>query len=169
MSHYLSLIVARSLNHVIGKDGKIPWRCPPDQERFRELTMGKICIVGRKTYESVPVLRDRFCLVVGNSPVEIPMGEAVESPDAAILRARCLNLSGGHPETMVLGGSSIYDQMIPRAQRVYLSTIHRQIPDGDVFFQYDFPASSFKKTYERAIYNYAHGDHTFEIWDRDYK
>lgn len=128
--------------------------------------MGKLCIVGRKTYESAPVLRDRFCLVVGTTPVEVAMGEMVESPDAAILRARCLNLSGGHPETMVLGGSSIYDQTIHRAQRVYLSTIHRDIPDGDVFFPYDFDASEYTRSYDRTVYNYAHGDHTFEIWDR---
>jgi len=123
----LTLVVAAAENGVIGKDGAIPWRIADDMRRFRALTMGKPCIMGRKTWESLPKkpLPGRQNIVVTRDPDFAAEGAATASSlDAAVA------LAGQVPEICVIGGESLYREALPRARRLYLTQVHRSF-EGD--------------------------------------
>ncbi len=121
----ISLVVAMSDNGVIGRDGAIPWRIPEDMRRFKALTLGKPCVMGRRTWDSLPkkplpgrdnivVTRDRDFSAEGAS--------VVHSLDEAFARAA--------PEICVIGGAEIYRSALPRADVVHLTQVHGDF-DGD--------------------------------------
>ncbi|MDE2111437.1 MAG: dihydrofolate reductase [Alphaproteobacteria bacterium] len=125
----ISLILARADNGVIGSKGALPWRLPDDMRRFKALTMGKPCIMGRKTWESLPKrpLPGRTNIVVTRNAAFAAEGAAVaQSFDAALAIARKENPS----EIMVIGGAEIYAAALPRAGRIHLTEIHA-VFDGD--------------------------------------
>ncbi len=127
----VALIVAQSLNRVIGVDNTLPWHLPEDLKYFKSVTLGKPIIMGRKTYESIGrplpgrtniVLTQRHNwsaegVVVVHSPSEALAVAAKESPE----------------EIMVIGGAEIYSLMLPLSQRIYLTQVYTKI-DGDAFF-----------------------------------
>jgi dihydrofolate reductase len=119
----VALVVARSDDGVIGDRGRIPWRLSEDLRHFRQLTWGKPCIMGRKTWASLPVkpLPGRINIVVtrdrGFSADGALVAFAVED---ALRLAQC----GEPSEIMVIGGTEIYREAIPYAERVYLTEVH---------------------------------------------
>ncbi|MEA2063158.1 MAG: dihydrofolate reductase, partial [Gemmatimonadota bacterium] len=122
----VSLIAAMSLNRVISRQGKIPWDLPDDRRRFRELTMGAPVIMGRKTFEAMGgALPGRKNIVLTSQPgLEFEgcvMARDLES--ALSLQAR------GAPEVFICGGAGVYRQAMPRAQKIYLTTLLREV-DG---------------------------------------
>jgi len=125
----ISLIVAASTNNVIGKEGDLPWRLSADLKRFKELTMGKPIVMGRKTYESIGrPLPGRHNIVISRRGDYSADGCTVaQSIDAA------LEAAGDVDEVMIIGGSHIYDAILPRADRIYMTRVHADI-DGDTFF-----------------------------------
>ncbi len=134
----LSLVVAVADNGVIGGNGKIPWRCSTDMRRFREITMGKTVIMGRKTWDSLPVaarpLEGRHNIVISRNPNFQPEGaQAVLLPDEALYQARKKADAGEDCEIMVIGGRFIYDMFWAQADRIYLTQVHLS-PEGDRFF-----------------------------------
>jgi dihydrofolate reductase len=127
----LALIVAASENGVIGTGGTLPWRIPEDMRGFKEKTLGKPCIMGRKTWESFPkrplpgrpnivITRDRHFTAEGAT--------VVHSFDEALRAAE--RLKGDAEEIMVLGGAEIYAMALPRADRIYLTRVHATV-EGD--------------------------------------
>ena len=125
----ISIIVAAAANNVIGRDGELPWQLPEDLKRFKQLTIGKPVIMGRLTYESIGrPLPDRRNIVLSTCKgLNIDGCEVVDTPDAAI------RLAGGAEEVMVIGGSGVYAQMLPMADRIYMTRIDAMV-DGDTFF-----------------------------------
>ncbi len=128
----VSLIVAMAENGVIGNDGQLPWRLPEDMVWFREMTMDKPVIMGRKTYESIPPrfrpLEGRHNIVLTRNPAfEVDGVTVVNSAEAALAAA------GDEVEIMVAGGSEIYALFLPHAHRLYLTLVDAE-PDGDAFF-----------------------------------
>lgn len=131
----LSLIVAMAQNRVIGIENRLPWHLPEDMRWFRRHTLGKAVVMGRKTYESIGrPLRERRNIVVSRDPAFAPAGvEVVRSLDEA------LAISAGAGEVMVMGGESIYAQLLPRAERLYLTLVHAEVA-GDAWFpQFQWP------------------------------
>ncbi|MDE1940113.1 MAG: dihydrofolate reductase [Alphaproteobacteria bacterium] len=125
----ISLILARADNGVIGDKGALPWRLPDDMRRFKALTMGKPCIMGRKTWESLPKkpLPGRGNIVVTRNAAFAAEGAAAApSFDAALVIARRENPS----EIMVIGGAEIYAAALPQARRIHLTEIHAAF-EGD--------------------------------------
>ncbi len=125
----ISLILARADNGVIGDKGALPWRLPDDMRRFKALTMGKPCIMGRKTWDSLPrkPLPGRTNIVVTRNAAFAAEGAVVaQSFDTALVIARKENPS----EIMVIGGADIYAAALPQAARVHLTEIHA-VFDGD--------------------------------------
>ncbi len=114
---------------VIGIGNKLPWRLPADMKHFRALTMGKAVLMGRKTFESIgKPLAGRTNIVVTQDHRFCPQGVRVaHSIDEA------LALASDEEEIMVIGGASFYAQLLPRAQRLYLTEIHQDFA-GDAFF-----------------------------------
>jgi dihydrofolate reductase len=126
----LSLIAAMSQNRAIGARGGIPWKMPGDLARFKAMTLGKPILMGRKTFDSIGrPLPGRPNLVVSRSVREVLGGEVFSSIDAALVRAAQLG-----DEVMVIGGEQIFSALLPRAERVYLTTIDLEVPQADTFF-----------------------------------
>ena len=125
----ISIIVAAATNNVIGRDGELPWRLPEDLKRFKRLTIGKPVIMGRLTYESIgkPLPDRRNIVLSARKGLNIEGCEVVDTPDAAI------RLAGGAEEVMVIGGGGVYSQMLPMADRIYMTRINGTF-DGDTFF-----------------------------------
>ena len=126
----LSIIAAMSANRVIGSNNDLPWRLPADWKRFKSLTMGHHLIMGRKTFESIgQPLPGRTTVVISHQTDYAPAGVLVaHSIDQA------LQLVAGDNEVFVFGGAQIYQQLLPRADRLYLTFIHEEF-EGDT----DFP------------------------------
>ena len=125
----VSLIAAMGYRRVIGIDNRLPWRLPADMKHFRALTMGKPVLMGRKTFDSIgKALPGRLNIVVSQDPDFHPEGVTVARSIAAALAA-----GDTAEEMMVIGGASFYAQLLPRAQRLYITEIHHDFP-GDAFF-----------------------------------
>lgn len=124
----ISIIVAMAENRVIGVDNTLPWHLPGDMKWFRRHTLGKPVVMGRKTYESIGrPLPERTNIVVTRNPdYWAPGCQVVPSIEAALEAA-------GEGEVMVLGGADLYRQILPRADRLYLTLVHAQVM-GDALF-----------------------------------
>ncbi len=131
-----SLIVATAENNVIGMDNKMPWHIPADFKHFKEITLGKPCIMGRKTYESIldqlgKPLPGRTSIVISRSGYEHDGAISANSLEDAIEKAK----SETDDEVMIIGGAQIYALALKNklADRIYLTRVH-QTPEGDAFF-----------------------------------
>ena len=124
----ISLIVAASTNNGIGARGELPWRLSADLRRFKALTMGKPIVMGRLTHESIGrPLPGRQNIVVSRQPdFKAADSDVAQSLDAAIA------VAGDAQEIMIIGGSHIYQEFLPRADRIYLTRVQAEI-EGDVF------------------------------------
>lgn len=125
----ISLVVAVAENGVIGRENALPWRLSADLRRFKELTMGHTVIMGRKTFESIGKgLTGRRNLVVSRNPEFRPEGATrVPNLEAAFEAA------GPTGEVFVIGGSDIYRQAMPLAEKIFLTLVHAA-PEGDAHF-----------------------------------
>ncbi len=125
----ISLIVAASANGVIGRGGELPWHLSDDLKRFKQLTMGKPIVMGRKTHESIGrALPGRQNIVLTKQLDFVAEGcDVVSSAEAAIA------VAGDAAEIMVIGGSDIYQIFLPLAERIYLTRVQVEI-DGDAHF-----------------------------------
>lgn len=128
----ISLIVAVAENDVIGRDGGLPWHLSSDLKTFRRLTMGKPMIMGRRTYESIgKPLDGRDNIVVTRDPhFEVAGVSACATVSDALTLARVLAMTRGADEIMVIGGAAIYDAVMSKADRIYLTRVHAA-PEGD--------------------------------------
>ena len=125
----VTLILARSDNGVIGRDGDLPWRLSADLRRFKALTTGHRILMGRKTHESIGrPLPDRVNVVLTRDPEASFTGcEARTDLEHALAEAR----EAGETELFVIGGAEIYRLALPLADRLQLTEVHADVP-GDV-------------------------------------
>jgi dihydrofolate reductase len=131
----IALIVAMADNRVIGRGGALPWRIPADLKFFKAKTMGKPIVMGRRTYESIGrPLPGRPNIVVTRGCGDYPEGVDV-APDAEVALAIAERHARecGADEIMVIGGAALYEALLPRADRIYLTEIHEAV-DGDTVF-----------------------------------
>lgn len=129
------LVVAAADNGIIGRAGELPWRLASDLKRFRQLTLGKPVVMGRKTYASIgkPLdLRDN--IVVTRQPDFHPPGVYVAAAvEEALALGQRLAADHGVDEVMVIGGEAIFQGALARAQRIHLTRVHAT-PAGDARF-----------------------------------
>ena len=125
----ISIIVAMAINRVIGKNNRLPWRLPADLKHFKQTTMGKPILMGRKTWESIGrALPGRTSIVMTRDADFTAPGCVVVNTIESALRA-----TAQHDEIMVIGGAELYRQVLPLAGTIYMTLIHEEI-DGDTFF-----------------------------------
>lgn len=136
----IALVVARGKNGVIGKDGDLPWKLRSDLQRFKAVTLGKPCIMGRATWESLPLrpLPGRLNLVLTRDLSYEEQGKAkgavvCSSLDEAIDIARETAIDDDVHEVCVIGGSALFEALLPRARRLYITEVDAA-PEGDVRF-----------------------------------
>ena len=126
----MELIVAVYDDWGIGKDGTQPIALSADRKFFRETTRGAMVIVGRKTLADFPggrPLPNRVNVVMTRQDVEIPDVVICHSPEEAIEIAKTTE------RAMVIGGGSIYKQMLPYCVTAYITKVHTT-PESDTFF-----------------------------------
>lgn len=128
----LSLIAALDRHAAIGKGNALPWRLPDDLKRFKQLTLGKPVLMGRKTAESLGrALPGRLNLVLTRSGrVPFEGMQAVDSIDAAVLAASAV----GARELCVIGGAEIYALALPFADALHLTHVETVVEGADTFF-----------------------------------
>ena len=127
----ISIIAAVGADNAIGAYGNLAFHISSDLKHFKELTVGKPVIMGRKTFESLPngPLPNRRNIVISRNPeYSYPGVETAASLQDAI------ELTFDSPEAMVIGGAEIYRQALPMATKLYLTQIDTTRPDADTFF-----------------------------------
>lgn len=125
----ISLIVAHDENRIIGYQNDLPWYLPGDLKYFKEMTMGKPMIMGRKTYDSIgrPLPGRRNIVITRNKDFAADGIEVVGSLEEA------LALVEGEEEVMIIGGAQIFEQSMAIANRLYITFINHRFK-GDTYF-----------------------------------
>ncbi len=125
----ISIIAAIAEGRVIGLNNHMPWHLPADLRHFKALTLGKPIVMGRQTYLSLgkPLPERRNIILTHDLNFVAPGCEVVHNwPEVEALCTDC-------DEMMVIGGEAVYKQILPKAQRLYLTEIQLETK-GDRFF-----------------------------------
>ncbi len=133
----LCFVVAMARNRVIGRDNALPWHLPGDLRFFKRTTLGKPVIMGRRTHESIGrALPGRLNIVVTTRRdyAAAPDCTVVDSVEAA------LEAAGDAPVAMVIGGASLFEALLDRVRRIYLTRVEAEV-EGDVRFPALDPAA----------------------------
>lgn len=158
----VSLIVARSLNGIIGRDGDLPWHLSADLRRFKKLTMGHHMVMGRKTFESIGRL------LPGRKTVVVTRSNDFDGQGALVANSleQALQMAAADDEIFVVGGGEVYRQAIPLADRIYMTVVQTEV-EGDTSFpelnrdQWQVVEQQHYAADEKNDY-----DHHFFIYDR---
>lgn len=126
----LSIIVAIAENYAIGLNNDLLWHIPGDLSRFKRITSGHPVIMGKRTWESLPVrpLPKRRNIVISDIP-----GDRIEGAEVVSSIPAAIELCNPEEENFVIGGASVYRQFLPLCDRLYITWVH-QVFKGDVFF-----------------------------------
>jgi dihydrofolate reductase len=149
-------------NGVIGNQGGLPWRLKSDLQLFKRLTIGKPVIMGRKTWDSLPIrpLPGRLNLVLSRDGSFEPLQAVVcETFNEAVSMGREQAEEDGVDEVCVIGGAALFEMALPKARRLYITQVDAE-PAGDVYF----PALDESQWIEIAREAYPSGpddDHAF--------
>lgn len=131
----LAIVVAVAKNGVIGRDGDLPWRIPSDLKRFKQVTLGKPVVMGRKTWDSLPrkPLPGRANFVISRSLSAAAGASVFADVDACLAEARGAAIEAGVDEVCLIGGAQLYANLLPRVDRIYLTEVDLE-PEGDAGF-----------------------------------
>jgi dihydrofolate reductase len=147
---HLSLIVAMAKNRVIGFDNDLPWHLPEDLKRFKNVTMGKPVIMGRKTFQSIESrlkkpLPGRPNIVISERGFSYPGVDVFSDLETAIFEAE---QEFPAQEIIIIGGASVYKQALPLVNKMYLTLIDLDVR-GDAVFP-EFQAEEWLETEREA-------------------
>ncbi|MFO1258322.1 MAG: type 3 dihydrofolate reductase [Gammaproteobacteria bacterium] len=125
----ISLISAMSQKHVIGRNGQLPWHLPADLKYFKEKTLGKPIVMGRKTFDSIKKP------LPGRHNIVLTRDQRFEAPGCTVVSTvqKALEVAGDVEEVMIVGGETIYRLFLPEATRIYLTIIEQDF-EGDTYF-----------------------------------
>ena len=144
------IIAAVAKNGIIGRNGKIPWHIKEDFQHFKKLTLGYSIIMGRKTWESLPVkpLKDRMNIILTRQEDFKPEGAIVKSSlkDA-------LDCCNSQDKVFIIGGESVYKEALPIANTLELTKIDKDYI-GDTYFP-DFDSREWKLEKKEAKKGYS--------------
>ncbi len=126
---FISIIVAKSRNNVIGSEGSLPWHIPEDLKIFKSITMGKPMIMGRSTFESIGKA------LPGRKNIVMTRDREYQADGISIAHnlEEALILCEQAKEIMIIGGGEIYKIFFGMVNRIYLTNVEKHI-DGDIFF-----------------------------------
>ncbi|QYJ83278.1 MULTISPECIES: type 3 dihydrofolate reductase [Shewanella] len=125
----IAMIAAMANNRVIGKDNQMPWHLPEDLRHFKQMTLGKPVVMGRKTFESIGrPLPGRHNLVVSRQEDLV-----IEGVTCVTSFEQAKELVQGCEELVVIGGGQLYAELLPQADRLYLTEINLDV-EGDTHF-----------------------------------
>ena len=125
----ISFVVAYDRNRAIGKDNHLPWRLPDDMKHVRAVTIGKPMIMGRRTWDSIgrPL--------PGRTSIVLTRDRTFRCDGCVVARTadEALKLAGAVPEIIVFGGARVFEEFLPRADRIYLTEVETEA-DADTHF-----------------------------------
>ena len=135
-----TLVLAMARNRVIGRDNQLPWRLPDEIAYFKKVTMGHPIVMGRRTYESIgkPLPGRMNIVVTRNRGFAAPGCTVVGSLDEAWRAA------GDADEVCVIGGTSLFRESLPIADRIHLTEVEAEVP-GDTYFP-EFDRTQWRET-----------------------
>ncbi len=125
----ISLIAAMDRNRLIGAGNRLPWRLPADMRHFRQLTLGKPVVMGRRTFQSIGKPLPKRTNIILTRDRRFSASGCIVTHDVD----HALREAGDCEEAMIIGGYSIYEQFLNLAERFYLTQIHESFK-GDVYF-----------------------------------
>ncbi len=161
--------IARSMNNVIGKGGHLPWRIKSDMILFKQTTMSKPVIMGRKTWDSLPTkpLPGRLNIVLSRDGSFEPGGALVcQELNDALQIAREQANEDQVEEYCVIGGAEVFHAALPKARRIYLTEVEAEV-DGDTILE-PFDETPWKEVH-RQHHPVGDGDEfpfTFRVLER---
>ena len=161
----ISAIVAVDNNWGIGYNGDLLEHIPEDLKYFKELTTGHVVVMGRKTWDSLPQkpLKDRLNIVISRQP-RGPLGEMAFTISMGEVKI-CFALSGNDKEWFVIGGGSIYQELLPFCDRVYVTKIYKDHDNVDTYFpNLDKLEEWASATCGQLL---THNDLTYQFWQYD--
>ena len=151
----ISIIAAIAQNNALGYKNQLLYHLPDDLKRFKKLTSGHTVIMGKNTYDSLPngALPNRRNIVLSRSVKELPDCDVYTNIDEALE-------SCGDEEIFIIGGASIYKQMIDKADRIYITEVYDVPENADVFFpeipeEFDVEYSTVHEADEKHKYSFA--------------
>lgn len=134
----ISAIAVTNKNRAIGFQNKLLWKLPPDLEHFKKITAGHTVIMGGNTFLSLgrPLPNRVNIVITKNKDFAAPGYIIVSSPEEALERAKTEEekLENAHKEIFVIGGASIYIQMLPRVEKLYLTIVDDEPAEVDTYF-----------------------------------
>lgn len=154
----IRMIWAQSRGGVIGKDGAIPWHLPEDLARFRELTMGSVCVMGRRTWESLP---EAFRPLPGR--VNVVLTSRAAALEGASTFASVADVLSSYQDFWVIGGAAVYRAFAPLASEVHVTEVDLDVP-GDVWAP-ELP-EGFVRTSSEARTSRDGVPYAFTTWER---
>lgn len=129
----VAMIAAMTRDGVIGRDNGMPWHLPEDLAYFKQVTLGKPVIMGRKTFDSIgrPLPQRVNIVITRQADFSAPGVVVVADPAQALAAAQ--QVPARDNEIMVIGGGTIYQHFLPLCQKLYLTTIDISVA-GDTYF-----------------------------------
>lgn len=161
----ISIVVAAAQNNAIGYKNQLLWRMPADLKFFKDKTSGHTVIMGRKTYESVgkPLPNRRNIIITRQHDYQVEGAEVVHSVDEA------LALCDLKDEIFIVGGAEIYNMVMDRCDRIYLTLIYGEF-EADTFFPpiiqefWQLTSEDYHQADEKNPYDY-----NFMVYDKKKK
>lgn len=141
----LSIIVAMAKDQVIGLNNQMPWHLPADLAWFKNNTVNKPIIMGRKTYQSIGrPLPNRHNIIISRTP------QISDNPSVSWVTSlpSALDIVQDCPEVFIIGGGNIYQQALPLVKRLYLTQIDIS-PKGDTYFP-DYQREQWQLVFEEV-------------------
>ena len=162
----LNVLVAASTNNVIGKANTIPWRLPTDMKYFKKITEGHIVIMGRKSWDSLPV---KFRPLPNRTNVIVTRNESFKEDGVIVFHDLdyCLNhfqSLDNSDEVFIIGGSEIYKAAFPFADKLYLTRVLAEV-DGDVYLE-GFDASEWSLASSSEVMEENGLKFIFEVYEK---
>ena len=155
----ISIIAAVAQNNALGYKNQLLYHLPDDLKRFKKLTSGHTVIMGKNTYDSLPngALPNRRNIVLSHSVKELPDCDVYNNIDEALK-------SCGDEEIFIIGGASIYKQMIDKADKIYITEVYDVPENADVFFpeipeEFDVEYSTVHEADEKHKYSFSFVDY----------
>ncbi|HOX82963.1 MAG TPA: dihydrofolate reductase [Chryseolinea sp.] len=140
----ISLIAARTLNNVIGKNNDLPWHLPDDMKYFMQTTKGHHTIMGRRNYDSIP---EKFRPLPNRTNIVITRQPHFQAPGCIVVndleKGLSISRNNGETETFIIGGAEIYHLGFELADKLYLTEINTTL-EGDTYFP-DFNKKKWKE------------------------
>ena len=127
----LIIIAAMSENRCVGQGDHLPWKLPDEWEYFKKTTEGKPFLMGRKSYQAPDGLYSSYRNVVVSSHDKLALDH--QPAEQALNLDEALAMLAEEDEVFVLGGVSIFKEMLPRVDKLYLTIVHATI-QGDAYF-----------------------------------